>query len=307
MKRVNQYLNRKLPFFSVIIPTYNSELTISETLITVFSQTYKNYEVIVSDDGSSDGTKNEVEGIFNKFPQIKAKLISNSHAGAGAARNSGIKISKGNWVAFLDSDDRWFREKLEMVAEYIHINENIDLVSHNEILIKNDNRKLLRHIDDFNNRIHPFLSLFRVNALSTSAVTVKKELLMNVGLFDTTLPIAQDYDLWLRLSLLPDFKIGYIEKPLGFYFVGDKNISSNYMQILYDVLKICEKNVENIKKLSTIPNIEINKFVGKAYAMAGLRSIRAKELKTGIDMLIVGIFKWPFIYSLTYRLIKSLK
>jgi len=123
----------KTPFISVVIPTYNSAEYITPTLESVFSQTYDNYEVIISDDGSSDNTNQIVNNIFVRFPDRATKLLANKHFGAGASRNIGIKAASGEWIAFLDSDDLWSDSKLWKVADYINNNENVDLVCHSEI------------------------------------------------------------------------------------------------------------------------------------------------------------------------------
>ena len=93
------------PFISVVIPTYNSENFIAKTLETVFLQTYNNYEVIISDDGSSDNTVEVVKAVFDKYGHRENKILINSHEGAAAARNRGIEVANGDWISFLDSDD----------------------------------------------------------------------------------------------------------------------------------------------------------------------------------------------------------
>ena len=107
------------PFISVIIPTYNSENFIAKTLETVSSQTYNKYEVIISDDGSTDNTVGVVKSFFVKYPFRNNELLINEHEGPGAARNKGIENARGDWVSFLDSDDIWNHNKLERVVRYI--------------------------------------------------------------------------------------------------------------------------------------------------------------------------------------------
>jgi len=107
------------PFVSVVISTYNSESFVTKTLETVFLQTYNNYEVIVSGDGSTDNTVGVVRSFFLKYLSRKKTLLKNKHEGPGAARNKGIENASGDWVSFLDSDDLWNHDELERVVGYM--------------------------------------------------------------------------------------------------------------------------------------------------------------------------------------------
>lgn len=292
------------PFISVVIPTYNSEKYIAETLRSVFHQTYENYEVIVSDDGSKDKTREIVKVIFSKFPGTKTKLLCNTHEGPGATRNRGIIEAGGEWIAFLDSDDLWFLEKLKKVAEFISNSKQIDLVCNSEIQKYGNNTKLLRYSELFSNKKELFLSLYRKNTLSTSAVSVKRSLLLKAGLFDVTLPAAQDYELWLRLATIPNVKIGFIEDPLGYYIIRDGSISSASEQRLRCLLKINQKHFEHLKQVSKFPLLEGLAYEGRHYVSTGLELICKGDLKKGIVFFVVGIVKWPFRFDWVSKVIK---
>ena len=118
------------PFFSVIIPTYNSENFIIETLDSVMNQSYKNFEIIISDDGSTDQTIDKIEEIFNHHHFVNNKIIINKHKGPGNARNKAIHNSSGHWVSFLDSDDLWRFDKLEKVFRMIQTDNNINYLEY---------------------------------------------------------------------------------------------------------------------------------------------------------------------------------
>lgn len=287
----------KTPFISVVIPTYNSEEYIAETLSTVFSQVYEDYEVIVSDDGSMDNTMEIVKTIFNECPEKRTKLLTNNHEGPGATRNRGINAASGKWISFLDSDDRWLPGKLKTIFDYISLNNGVDLVCHNEIWRDGENEIQLKYREMFNEHVAPFLSLYRKNALSTSAVSVKKELLIDAGLFDSSLPAAQDYDLWLRLALLDNIKIAFIEQPLGLYITREGNISSRPEKRLHCLLQISRKYFKELKRLTPFPVIERRKFEGRVYGSAGFDLIGMKNYKKGVYFLITSIIKWPFRFD----------
>jgi glycosyltransferase involved in cell wall biosynthesis len=291
------------PFISVVIPTYNSENFITKTLETVFSQTYNNYEVIVSDDGSADNTIGVVKSFFLKYPFINNALLTNKHKGPGAARNKGIEIASGDWVAFLDSDDLWNHDKLERVVRYILNNECVDLVCHGQIAIEGPKETLMVPSKYFNNKIDPFLSMYRESCLYTSAMTVKKSILYQAGLFDNILPSAQDYDLWLRLGMINNIKMGFIEDPLSTHINREGNISSNVETRLQCMLEISRKYYVELKKVSKVPKIEKIRFEGRIYSSVGLKLLRRKNITKGIYYLFIGLLKWPFRYDWIRKLI----
>jgi len=295
------------PFISVIIPTYNSENFITKTLEKAFSQTYNNYEVIVSDDGSADNTAGVVRSFFLKYPFRNKALLINKHEGPGAARNKGIKSASGDWVSFLDSDDLWNDNKLERVVGYILENEDIDLVCHSLVAIDGSKETLMNPLKYFNNKIDPFLSIYRENCLYTSALTIKKNLLYQAGLFDNILPSSQDLDLWLRLGLINKIKMGFIEDPLSTHIIREGNISSNVEVRLQCMLEISRKYYAELKKVSKVPIIEKTRFEGRIYSSIGLKLLRRKDITKGICYLLFGFLKWPFRYDWVRKFIIKLK
>ena len=295
------------PLISVVIPTYNSENFVTKTLETLYSQTYNNYEVIVSDDGSTDNTVGVVRSFFLKNPSRKKSILINKHEGPGAARNNGIESASGDWVSFLDSDDFWNHNKLESVVGYILKNDDIDLVCHSQIAIDRSKETLMDPSKFFNNKINPFLSIYRENSLYTSALTIKKSVLYQAGLFDNILPSAQDYDLWLRLGLINKIKMGFIEDPLSIWVVREGNISFNVERRLQCMLEISRKYYAELKKVSKVPLIERMRFEGRVYSTAGLMFLRRKKTTKGIYYLFIGLLKWPFRYDWVRKFIIKLK
>jgi glycosyltransferase involved in cell wall biosynthesis len=295
------------PFISVVIPTYNSENFITKTLETVLSQTYNKYEVIVSDDGSTDNTVETARTVFDRYGHGENKILINSHEGSGAARNKGIKSASGDWISFLDSDDLWDHNKLESVAGYILKNDDIDLVCHSLIAIDGSKENLMDPSEYFNNKIDPFLSMYRKNCLYTSALTIKKGILYQAGLFDNKLPSAQDYDLWLRLGLINKIKMGFIEEPLSKYIIREGSISSNFEARLQDMLEISRKYYAEIKKVSKVPKIEKTRFEGRIYSSVGLMFLRKKNITKGTYYLFIGLLIWPFRYDWIRKFVIKLK
>jgi len=180
---------------SVVIPTFNRSQKVVRAISSVLSQTFTDVEIIVVDDGSTDGTKKEVE----QFDDIVTYVAHSSNLGVSAARNTGIKGSGAPLIAFLDSDDHWLPEKL--AAQVCFFNEHPEAVAcqTEELWIRNGRRvnPMKKHLKPSGDIFEPSLKLCLV---SPSAVMLKRSLLDEVGLFDEDLPVCEDYDLWLRIS-----------------------------------------------------------------------------------------------------------
>ena len=191
---------------SVIIPTYNRRHTLERAIDSVLSQTFKPFEIIIVDDGSEDGTRNWVQ---EAYPSIK--YIYQPNNGVSSARNKGIRSSRGSWIALLDSDDEWMPEKLE--DQVIFINENPgSLFCHtNEIWIRNGVRvnQMKKHKKYGGDIFKYCLDMCRI---SPSSSLIKKEVFEDVGLFDESLTVCEDYDLWLRITA--NYTILFLDRPL---------------------------------------------------------------------------------------------
>jgi len=296
------------PVISVIIPTYNSGDFISEALYSVFSQTYNNFEVIVSDDGSRDKTKDIVKAIFLQNRHIKTKLLENIHFGMPARiRNQGILAAVGKWVAFLDSDDLWYKDKLYKIAENINKYPNVDLWCHSEIMKIGNKEIILEHYKKNNPNINQFISLYRGNSLSTSAVTVKRDLLLKVGLFDedATLAPSEDFDLWLKLAKVA--KIKHIKDILGIYVIrkNNGNISLDPAKLFRALSRIAKKHHNEVKNTARFPWIEEIRYKGRVFSATGALYFYQKKFLVGLFFLSIGILYWPFRIEFIKRVFRN--
>ena len=194
---------------SVIIPTFNRARKVVRAVSSVLYQTFKDYEIIVVDDGSTDGTR---EALLSVNPHIKY-LSHPKNMGVSTARNTGILASESPLIAFLDSDDYWLSEKLSRQVEYFAQHPKAVACQTEEIWIRNGRRinPRKKHLKPSGDIFGPSLKRCLV---SPSAVMLRRSLLEEVGLFDPILPACEDYDLWLRISCL--YPIYLIEEPLAF-------------------------------------------------------------------------------------------
>lgn len=188
----------KDPLVSIIIPAYNAAEFMGETLESVFAQTYKNWEVIVVNDGSSDTAR--LEQVLKRYPS-NLIYIKQENQGAAVARNTGLRAANGEFVAFLDADDRWLPSFLEKQINLLKSN-NADVVFADAMLFGDsrlDGRTFMQLNPLGGDVTAENLLAVKVTIL-TSTVLARKEVIFDVGLFDVSLRRGQDFDLWLRLA-----------------------------------------------------------------------------------------------------------
>ncbi len=182
-----------MPLVSVIIPTYNRAWILEEAIRSVTKQTCRDFELIVVDDGSTDNTMN----IVDKYPEIR--VLRQENKGVSAARNAGVKISKGKYLAFLDSDDLWLPKKLEKQVIFFKQNPSAQICQTEEIWIRNGIRINPRKKHKKSSGMI-FDRCLELCLISPSAVMMTRELFDETGGFDESLPACEDYDLWLRIT-----------------------------------------------------------------------------------------------------------
>ena len=205
---------------SVVIPTYNREEVLQRALASVYAQTYKPKEVIIIDDGSTDKTSQ----ILKLFPD--AKYYFQKNAGVSSARNSGIKKASYEWIAFLDSDDEWHRDKLQEHLE-LHLNKPKLLMSYTDEKWIRDAKevKVAKKYAKVDKDI--FSSSLSHCIIAPSSALMHKSIFDSVGLFDETLEVCEDYDIWLRVLL--KHQIGLVNKKLITKYGGaDDQLSTKF-------------------------------------------------------------------------------
>ncbi len=194
------------PAVSVIIPTHNRWPMIAEAVESVLAQSFKDFELIVVDDGSSDGTAEKIQALGREI-----RIIVQSRRGVSAARNRGARVARGRYLAFLDSDDLWVREKLAVQTAFMVEHPEFQISQTNEIWIRGGVRvnPKAKHRKPSGDIFRPSLELCLV---SPSAAMLTKDLFNRMGGFDESLPVCEDYDLWLRVAV--DHSVPLIDAPL---------------------------------------------------------------------------------------------
>ncbi|WP_316369148.1 glycosyltransferase family 2 protein [Candidatus Thiodiazotropha sp. CDECU1] len=191
---------------SVIIPTYNRIHSLPRAVDSVLSQTHAPLEIIVVDDGSEDGTDRLMKERYSQ-----CDYLHQSNLGVSSARNLGIAHARGEWIAFLDSDDRWLPNKLQLQIGALTESPQYRLCHSNEVWIRNGVRvnQMHKHAKS-GGRI--FQRCLPLCVISPSSVMLHRTLFEEYGLFDTELPACEDYDLWLRICAREE--VLFIDEPL---------------------------------------------------------------------------------------------
>jgi glycosyltransferase involved in cell wall biosynthesis len=226
------------PLISVIIPTYNGERYIVRTVDSALTQTYPHREVIVVDDGSPDHTAAALKSFEDRIIYIRK-----ANGGPASARNAGIARARGEYIAFLDGDDLWEKEKLSEQAAFLAGHPDCGLVYTNLSVIDEEDA-----VVSIPRRPRPsgdlFMPLFMKNSVPTSSVLVRKVCFDCVGLFDEDRDLisVEDYDLWIRMA--SRYRIGFLNKPLLRYRVHHKGISKNTARSYLGEEKVIRKNAD---------------------------------------------------------------
>jgi len=216
-----------LPLISVIIPSFNHGNYLGRAIQSVIDQTYTNWEVVIIDNHSTDNTGEVI--IMYTDPRITLLKIHNNGVIA-ASRNAGIRAAKGEWIAFLDSDDWWTANKLQVCLDNIH--DEVDLVYHDlEIVTKNPQYFWRKKIKSWQLQIPVLMDLLlNGNAIVNSSVLVRKRLLQEIGGINESVEMiaAEDYNTWLRIAQFTEGFV-YVSRKLGYYLIHDQSISQKDM------------------------------------------------------------------------------
>lgn len=282
------------PDVSVIIPTYNRANLVGRSIQSVLSQTYRDFEVIIVDDASKDNTEDIIKSFFDKrIRYIRHK----ENKGGSAARNTGIRLAKGEFLAFLDSDDEWLPEKLEKQIEVFQkTSSDVGVVYTGYYWIGNNTKTYTPpdRITQKDGNIQA--ALLKENFVTTSAALVKKECFEKLGLFDERFPALQDWELFIRFSKYYCFKC--IDEPLAILYYQSASISGN-QNVRTEAMKlIIEKHLKDFKKF--------NETLAKHYVSIGRQSYYNGYIYKGIKYYLKAIKANPLSIRLLLSIIITL-
>lgn len=253
--------NRQPITISVIVPAYNVQEHIGRAIESILAQTHQPDEIIVVDDGSTDGTAEKIKEFGNKVT-----YIHQANAGPGAARNTGIKAAGCDWVAFLDADDEWLPEYLQKQSQLLTRNPDLNWSSANSYrcLCDEDRRKpelnpakataLLAGKDFFDSY---FLAYRNRAGGNTDTMVIRRKVFGTIGFFREDCNVAEDIDLWWRIACQYP-KIGYIAEPLAVYHLVRKaSLTGTFGQMNIDTLcRVLSDSIREAEKHNHLAEFE---------------------------------------------------
>ena len=301
------------PFFSVIIPLYNKEKYIQNTLNCVFNQSFDNFEVIVVNDGSTDGSLE----ILRKFSDHRLKIIYQKNQGVSVARNTGMENAKADYICFLDADDTWKENHLQAFYDTItkfpnakmYCGRYVTQISKNTFI----NNKFIDIPENSEGYITDFFKSSLINRVAlTSAVCIHKDIFNEIGGFDPTLKSDQDLDYWIKITLKHTIAITGQTTMVYNFINANKSLSKDQskFQKLTDLNQYVEieKSNRSLKLFLDIYRIEY----GLNYHILGLKKQSSEYLKyvdsKSMNFKTKVLFKLPsFILRLMLRIKQNLR
>ncbi|MEI6145322.1 MAG: glycosyltransferase [Methylococcales bacterium] len=252
------------PLISIIIPVYNGERYLTEAIESALAQSYKHFELLIINDGSTDNSAAIIKPFLK---DLRVIYIEQKNAGVAAARNAAIKQAKGKYIGFLDQDDLWLSNKLEVQVAALELNANVFFVhSRHDVIDAEGN-----NIDyDLITRVsgYCFEELFKKNRIAVLTVLIRKTIFEEIGLFNEQLSGVDDYDMWLRITL--KYPIKYIDLSLACYRFHDNNISkNNFKMTILDLNTITTFLFEHPEALSRVNSKVVRARLYELYHQLG--------------------------------------
>jgi glycosyltransferase involved in cell wall biosynthesis len=272
---------------TVIIPTYNRCRRVVEAVESVLAQTYPLIEVIVVDDGSTDGTEAALQPYAGRI-----RYLSQRNGGPAAARNLGIREASGQYIALLDSDDLWAPTKIEKQVALIEQSPKTGVVFSEATVmdLRLGTSRLLSHPEELRGDIQRKL-LWKNHVLPTSSVLARRECFDTVGLFDETLGQAEDWELWMRISR--QFTFDFVPEPLVSYRFHNGSVSSNLLALHPYEIKVVERAFRE-DPVDGSNRVLRRRILAWYHWATGADYLWAARYSMALRHLLHSLMLWPF-------------
>ena len=305
---------------SVIIPTYNCARYITGAINSVISQTYKNLEIIVIDDGSKDNTKETLEYY------MKAGLINyiyQENKGPAGARNEGIRTATGEYIAFLDADDLWMKDKLQLQIDYIQRNPQYKVIFSDFMEMSDGKITFNSYLKEggYKNVGEGYLydNLIKESFISPITAIISRDIFVKVGLFDEELIIGEDRDMWLRVA--EEFQIGFLNKVLSIRNRHSTNLTRKRELYMLMQVRMLEKHlkrrmddkdknpdcVREIKRELENRYLELGMYYTREFRKDVARKYFWGSLKYGFNLKSAALIGLNILPIAVLKLLRSLK
>jgi len=283
-----------MPKVSIILPTHNRAMTIKKSVESILEQTYKDFELIIIDDNSSDNTY----GLVMAFGDNRIQYTKlEKQMGAAYARNVGLKKAAGDYLAFQDSDDIWLCEKLTKQMEVFEKEPDSTGVVYSGMWRINGDEKIFVPGGNIHRRegdIHT--EVLRKNFIGLPSAIIRKECFATSGMFDESLPCLQDWELWIRMS--KKYKFKYMNEALVDAYYTDESISINYKKLSAALMHILDKHYDVFR-------IHI-KLLANRYIYLGHVLILAGDMSNGRKYFMQALKVYPVNLSSIFLFLLSL-
>jgi glycosyltransferase involved in cell wall biosynthesis len=289
------------PLVSVVIPTYNCARYLGEAIESVLAQTHRPLEIVIVDDGSTDGTDRLVAAYGDRL-----RYIRQANAGASAARNRGIREAGGGWIAFLDADDTWMDRKLERQLALAAAHPEAGLVFTDACWFDEHGVR----VPSWTARRprfregqalppggwyvgQPYEALLLQNFVTTSSALVRREALEGAGGFDPTFHISHDHDLWLRL--VAGGPVGYVHEVLVRYQVrGESLVHSDFARMYLEEIRVVEEGARRAPADRPVRRRAWRTRLGELHGRLAWRFFHAGELARARFHFRASLAWWPW-------------
>lgn len=292
-------MNNQL-LISIIIPVFNNFEYLPLTIKSIYDQTFHNFEVIVVDDGSTDPDYSKIH-CFEKFSNFHFVRLANQ--GPAAARNFGINMSIGRYIAFIDSDDMWINNKLESQILIFKSNPSIDVVYTSRFNVDSESNLIENSYSPKIISGYLLNDLFIDNCITMSSAIVKRSVFDTVGFFDENLRVSSDWDFWLRASVCCNFY--GIDEKLVYYRIHQNQISSGQQKRRQAIDLIRNKFIQNNGELiSTI--VRAKAYSSRFLSIASQAEKNNEKIHTFFYLYLMSFLVYPFSFFPLKQLVKAL-
>jgi len=290
-------LTRNNPRVSVIIITYNRASLVGRAIRSLIGQSYQDFEIIVVDGCSTDNT----EEVVKSFDNGRVNYIKQSaNRGISDARNAGIRLSKGDYIAFLDDDDEWLPNKLEMQVDLLDRLPDDYGVVYCGCRTEQDGKTVAEYLPTYRGDV--FNQMLRRSFIGTSTILIRASCFEVSGIFDENLPTCEDWDLWIRLA--KKYKFDYISDILVVYHIHGDQVTFNQLKFIIGVRGVLHKYHEDFSRNQNTLS-EQYRYLGVLYYLTGdraegtrfmFRSMKLNPIQNGIVHVLAALIT-PNIYK----------
>jgi glycosyltransferase involved in cell wall biosynthesis len=285
---------------SIVIPAYNVSAYIEEAIDSALAQTLTDLEVIVIDDGSTDDTAEVIERVIKKHNDPRLKVLRRANGGLAAARNTGILMSSGEYIGFLDADDIWLSTKTERQVEMMDRDPTIG-ISFSQSRYMLENGALTSHLLQADKLSPSFHDMIRRNHVGNgSAPIVRRRCFEQAGRFNEALKSCEDYEMWCRILWLTEFRIQGIPEPLTLYRIRDTSLSFNFAKFLANAdLAMTALRTQ----MRYVPERVFRAAHAEHYRIAAWKAGSTQQDAVARKLLLKALRLWPWLIVSDWRVI----